>query len=239
MSRNRRMRTYSLLGRFLDFAAPRPCAVCGDRLNAGEDFVCARCDLHLPRTDYADSPKDNEMARAFWGRIPAERCAAFIHFHYGSETARIIYGLKYFDHPDFGFLMGRMMAREMGRSGFFEGIDLIVPMPLAANRQRQRGYNQSEEIAAGISRETGLKVVRHVLKRQKYRESQTMKDRWERNENVEGAFRLVRVGCIAHRHVLLVDDVVTTGATICACAKALLDADGVRISILSLAFAKS
>lgn len=230
---------FSLWSRFLDFASPRACAVCGDRLNPGEDFVCARCNLHLPRTDYAASPYDNEMARIFWGRIPVERCAAFIHFHYGSETARIIYGLKYFEHPEFGFLMGQMMARELGPSGFFEGVDLIVPIPLAKNRERQRGYNQSEEIAAGLSRGTRLPVAKHVLRRRKYRESQTMKDRWERNENVDDAFQLVCAGRIAHRHLLLVDDVVTTGATICACAKALAEAEGVKMSVLSLAFAKS
>ncbi len=239
MSRKRRMKTISLAGRLVDFALPRPCAVCGDRLNPGEDFVCARCNLHLPRTGYADSPEDNEMARILWGRMTVERCAALLHFHYGSEAAHVVYGLKYFDHPDYGYLMGRMMGREMGRSGFFEGMDLIIPVPLARKRQWQRGYNQSEEIAEGLSRETGLPVARHVLRRQKVTESQTRKDRWERNVNMEDAFRMVRAGRIAHRHVLLVDDVVTTGATICACAKALEAAGDVRISVLSIGFVKS
>ena len=130
--------------------------------------------------------------------------------------------------------MGRMVATELQRDGFFDGIDEIVPVPLTKERLRQRGYNQSEEIAKGINEITGLPINKDAVKRIVFKGSQTRRSRWDRQENVEYAFKLTHGEPIAGKHLLIVDDVVTTGATIIACAKELVKASNVKISVLSL-----
>ena len=177
------------------------------------------------------------MAKAFWHLIPIERAAAFFYYESHSETANIIYQLKYKGHPEIGVTMGRMVAMEMKNTGFFDEIDGIVPIPLTKKRYRQRGYNQSEEIAKGISEQIGLPIYADAVKRAKFTASQTKKGRWERNENVERAFVLNRVPA-GVKHLLLVDDVVTTGSTVISCAKQLVQAGDMKISVLSLGFTK-
>jgi ComF family protein len=203
-------------------------------LSATEEVLCNKCNFHLPRTGFSNNPYENEMAKLFWGQIPVERAAALFHYESHAETANIIYQLKYKDHPEIGPLMGRMMAAELQKEEFFDGIDVIVPVPLTRERLRQRGYNQSEEIAKGVSEITGLPINKDVVKRTVFQGSQTRRSRWERQENVEYAFKLTHGEPIAGKHLLIVDDVVTTGATIIACAKELVKAGNVKISILSL-----
>lgn len=229
----------SFLSRLLDIVAPRLCAVCGRRLTPGEDTICAPCNLHLPRTDFGSSPYDNEMARMFYGRIPLERCAALFYYKAGAEPSQIVYQLKYSRHPEIGIHLGRMAARELMPKQFFDGIDLIVAVPLTRDRQRQRGYNQSREIAQGISDETAIPIADGVVRRISFNGSQTHKQRWERAENVANAFAIVHPEKIRGRHLLLVDDVATTGATLCACAKELFKAGNISLSILTLGFSKS
>lgn len=232
------MKKISIWQRLLDLIAPRLCVVCGRRLAPSERVICAVCNLHLPRTGYQLSAYDNPMARLFWGIIPVERVAALFFYEAGSRTSNILYDLKYHDRPEIGREMGRLMAREFMEDGFFEGIDLIVPLPLARKRQRQRGYNQSMELARGISEVTGLPIYNQIVRRASFVKSQTQMRRQERQENVEGAFELKDPASVHGRHVLLVDDVITTGATMTACARELLKAGDVRLSLLSLGFAK-
>lgn len=228
------MKPISFWHRLLDLISPRVCVVCGQRLSATEEVLCNKCNFHLPRTGFSNNPYENEMAKLFWGQIPVERAAALFHYESHAETANIIYQLKYKDHPEIGPLMGRMMAAELQKEEFFDGIDVIVPVPLTRERLRQRGYNQSEEIAKGVSEITGLPINKDVVKRTVFQGSQTRRSRWERQENVEYAFKLTHGEPIAGKHLLIVDDVVTTGATIIACAKELAKAGNVKISILSL-----
>ena len=229
----------SFWSRLVDLIAPRACVVCGGRLGIHEFFLCGSCNLQLPRTNYADNPYENDMARLFWGQLPVERCAALFFYQGGSGPSQILYELKYKNHPEIGEFFGRMIAEEWNDTGFFEGIDLIVPVPLAKERQRQRGYNQSLHIALGIGSVTRLPIVTNAVSREQFVESQTQKDRWQRNENVEGCFRLNDGSALKGRHVLLIDDVVTTGATICSCGREMLKAGDVRFSILTIGFAKS
>ena len=225
--------------RLLDLISPRPCVVCGQRLTMTEETLCTKCNFHLPRTDYQHDPYENEMAKLFWHQIPIERSAALFFYESHAETANIIYELKYKNHPEIGEAMGRMVAQEYKVSGFFDGIDIIVPVPLTRKRQRQRGYNQSIEIARGISQITQLPVCDKVVRRIAFDGSQTRKGRWERNENVEHVFELVDGAATEGKHLLLIDDVVTTGATIISCAQELIKAGDVKISVLALGFAKS
>lgn len=226
----------SLWTRIFDLLAPRHCVMCGGRLAIGEQIICTRCNLHLPRTGFGRSAYDNEMARMFWGRMAVERCAALFYYRAGAEASRIIYELKYRRRAEIGLQMGALTARELMGGGFFEGIDLIVPVPLARVRVRERGYNQSSLIAQGIGRVTGIGVADDVVERTNFTESQTQKHRWQRMENVEGAFTLRRPEALTGRHVLLVDDVVTTGSTICSLATELNKAGNVKFSVLSLGF---
>jgi len=148
----------------------------------------------------------------------------------------VIYNLKYGGRPEQGRQMGMAAARELNGAGFFEGISMIVPVPLAKEKLARRGYNQSEEIARGVAAVTGLPVVTGVVERIRDTESQTRKTDLQRVENVEGAFRLTRPDRVAGRHVLIVDDVVTTGSTVCACGRELMRAGGVSVSVMSLGF---
>jgi len=224
--------------RLLDLIAPRLCVVCGRRLAPSEQVLCASCNMHLPRTGFQFDAKENVMARLFWGIIPVERVAALFYYEANSKTANILYDLKYHDRPEIGVEMGRLTASEFKEAGFFEGIDVIVPVPLAKKRQRHRGYNQSAEFAKGISKVTGLPIYDQVVCRTHFEKSQTRMGRRERQENVEHVFQVKDLEALSGRHVLLVDDVVTTGATMVACARELLKTN-IKLSILALGYAKT
>lgn len=222
----------------MDLISPRLCVVCGNRLAVTEETLCSKCYLHLPRTDFANDLYENVMAKLFWGQIKLEKATALFYYEPHAETAQILYELKYKNHPEIGVVMGRMMAKELMKSGLFEDIDAIVPVPLAKKREHERGYNQSLELAKGVSEVTGLPIANLVIRRTKFVGSQTKRGRWERNENVEHVFELVDDN-ISDQHLLLIDDVVTTGATVIACAKEMQKASNVKISVLALGFAKS
>jgi len=219
--------------KLLDVIAPRACVICGSRLSPNEDVLCARCHLHMPLTDLAASPLDNPMARLFWGLLPIERAAAWFYYYPKSDPCALIYELKYHGQPELGRFMGEIAARRFAEFGFFEGIDAIVPVPITRRRQWQRGYNQSMEIARGVRDVTGLPIYNKVVKRTHFAGSQTQKNPWERLDNVEQSFQLVDGKLIEGLHLLIIDDVVTTGATIIACGEKLATACD-KISVMSL-----
>lgn len=224
--------------RILDFIAPRSCVVCGKRLAPSERSLCSVCVLHLPRTTFQFTPDDNEVAQLFWGLLPVERAAALLYYEPHSEMARLVYELKYHDRPDIGEDLGRLMAKEMQMARYFDGIDVLLPVPLSRKRRRQRGYNQSEMLARGISDVTGLPVISKAMKRINFHKSQTMLTRQERRENVDGTFILRHPEWLEDKHVLLVDDICTTGATLIACGEAIRAVKGIHISVLTLGFTK-
>lgn len=172
------------------------------------------------------------------GTTAHRTCGALFFYESKSEVSRVILQLKYNNHPEYGEILGKMVAREFQPQQFFDGIDALIPIPLAPNRLRQRGYNQSLEIARGVQAVTRLPIITDAVRRNTFTESQTRKTRLERNENVSDVFERISETDISGKHILLVDDVVTTGATATACGLELLKAQDVRISVLSLAFAK-
>lgn len=179
------------------------------------------------------------MAQLFWHLAPIERAAALLFHEPHSEVARIVYDLKYHDRPDIGEDMGRLMANEMQLADYFDGIDVLLPVPLSRKRLRQRGYNQSDQLAQGISDITHLPIVTNTLRRKHFLKSQTQLSRKERQENVSEMFELRNGSLLKGKHVLLIDDICTTGATLLACSEALSTVENIRLSVLTLGFAKS
>lgn len=222
---------------FISLLFPRCCVVCGRSLAKGEECICAMCNINLPRTNY-HLQKDNQVEQLFWGKIPLERATSFFFYRKGSDFRQILHQLKYGGQKEIGAIMGRYMASELTVSGFFEGIDVIIPVPLHKRKLRIRGYNQSEWIARGISAVTGIYIDTEVIVRRKHTDTQTRKSTFERWENVDGIFELHHAESLKGKHLLVVDDVLTTGATTVACASRLVGIEGVRISVLTLAVAE-
>lgn len=205
-------------------------------MSKGEEVLCVRCQADLPRVRTI-SFEENDIARIFWGLVPIEKGISFFHYTPHSPHSRILFELKYHNHPEVGKTMGRMMAEELKATNFFNGIDLIVPIPLSRKKERQRGYNQSDWIAWGISEATGIPTDTTSVVRTKSNPSQTTLDHRQRRENVRDIFAVRHPGNLEGRHILLVDDVITTGATMLSCAEAIARACRVRFSVLSLAWA--
>lgn len=225
------------LGSFLSLLFPRCCVVCGRPLAKGEECLCTMCNINLPRTDY-HLRKDNPVEKMFWGKIPLEHATSFFFYRKGSDFRQILHQLKYGGQKGIGAIMGRYMAAELLESGFFEGVDVILPVPLHKKKQQIRGYNQSEWIARGIAAVTGISIDTESVVRQKNTDTQTRKSFFERWENVEGIFQLHHAESLTGKHILIVDDVLTTGATTVECASCLTEIEGIRISILTLAMAE-
>ena len=223
-----------LINDILDFFFPRYCMLCGERLSTQENHVCLPCYMHLPRTMF-HSLVHSPVEKLFWGLIKIEKATSFIY--YKDNNKEILLQLKYKNNPDVGIYMASQYAKEIKDSGFFDDIDVIVPVPLHWMRRLKRGYNQSEYVAKGISSETRIPVCLKAVKRIINNKSQTRMLRNYRRDNVEGIFRLVHPELLADKHVLIIDDVTTTGSTICACAKEILKAPNARVSVLTISFA--
>lgn len=217
---------------------PRRCVVCDRILQEGEEGICLRCNMDMPRTNY-HLHADNPVERMFWGKMRLVRASSFFYYYKGSCFRRVLHQLKYNGRKDLGETMGRFMAAELAEAGFFHEVDVIVPVPLHPRKQQLRGYNQSEHIVRGISAVTGIPADAVSLQRRKHTDTQTRKSAYERWENVEGIFCLLHPEHFKGKHILIVDDVLTTGATATACADAFQTVEGVRISILTLAVAGS
>ena len=212
----------------------RRCMVCGEPLLDGERDICTACAYLMPVTGFA-AEADNALFRRFWGIVPVERAAALIFFIHGSEWQRMIHGFKYRDKWRWAYVMGRRLGAALRDGGLFAGVDMVLPVPLHPYRRMHRGYNQSEYIARGVAEELGVPVDTRILYRRRNNPSQTMLDERQKRENVCDLFGVRHAGRIAGRHVLIVDDVITSGETVTACAEALAATVECRISIASVA----
>ena len=217
-----------------EFFFPRCCVVCEERLARSEEFLCFKCLSSLPRSN---TQINKEMEKGLWGKIPVERAHSFLYYTKGGDVRKLLYELKYYRNPKIGHYLGRCMAEELVPTGFFDGIDYIIPVPLHKKKQETRGYNQSEQLAAGISSVVGCEVLDNVLIRVKQTDTQTRKGHYERWINVKDVFDYVPSRDLSGKHILLLDDVFTTGATIVACADVLKQIPDLRISVLTLALA--
>ena len=178
----------------------------------------------------------NPVEKIFWGRIHLAAATALCHFTAGSTIQQLLHQLKYQGNQEAGYFLGGMMGSALHASDRFAGVDMLLPLPLFAARQKKRGYNQAAVLCNGIASITGWPVNTTAITRQQATETQTHKSRVERWMNMEDKFELSDKNTIAGKHILLVDDVVTTGATLEACGQALLRVAGVKLSIATLAY---
>jgi ComF family protein len=226
----------SYLQGFAGLIFPRYCAACGHALYRNENILCMGCYAELPRTRFHHDA-ENEVAQMFWGRVPAENATSFMYFAKGSRYQHILHELKYNGQKQIGTAMGRLFGSELKNTPFSTA-DLIIPVPLHPSKFKTRGYNQSELIASGISEILHLPLETTLISRAIDTTSQTHKTRYERWENVRYIFHCENPEALKNKHVMLVDDVITTGATLEACASCLAPVEGIKISLVSLAFAK-
>lgn len=236
------MRFFRKLGKkALGVLYPELCPVCGQALASGEQTLCLHCRWDMPWTGYAEDP-ENPVFRQLHGDIPQlQRAAALFFFHHESHYRSAIHSLKYSGRRDIARSFGEILGRELKESGLYDDVDLLVPVPLHWTKRIRRGYNQAEEICRGVSKSLGPDCDFRSLKRTRRTRSQALhKTRADRHRNVEGAFTVRRPDRLHDRHILLVDDVLTTGATIKACAEAIRQAlgDEVRISVATLSTVK-
>ncbi len=222
---------------FFELLFPRVCYGCGAHLFENEHEVCNRCLRSLPRTGF-ELVDDNPVSRLFWGRIFVERSASVFYYRKGELLQKLFHRLKYRGGRKLGHVLGKQAGNILFQSGFTAGVDILIPVPLHEKKYWQRGYNQSELIAQGISEALKIPVVADNLIRTVYTESQTNKGRFERWENVSSIFALKDAGQLDGKHVLLIDDVVTTGATLEACVSALKSNADIKVSIATIGCAQ-
>ena len=215
---------------------PSTCACCGDALVAGENQICINCLSNLTATLYS-AHDNNHTERQLAGRIPLQNATSIFVFRHGNTVQQLIHAMKFHGNSDLCILMGRQMGLELLQSGRFDNIDLLVPVPLHWRRRLQRGYNQSELLCQGISQIMGIPLNTHALVRHRYTHQQSLQASTDREENVKDAFRLRRPEDFQGKHILLVDDVLTTGATLVSCCDALKKVNNLKISIATLSIA--
>jgi ComF family protein len=226
---------WQVLGRdVLDFIFPPLCFNCGQRLYAPERDLCLSCWSELPRTDF-EKFRENPVYRSFVGRFPLENAASWLHFQKGGLVQDLMHAFKYRNRPDLARQLGKTLAQEWREAPILSAPDLIVPVPLHPRKRRKRGYNQAEAIARGIAEVLNKPLVLDALERRVHKNSQTREQRFNRWEQVKAVFALSRPEALQDQHVLLVDDVITTGATLEACLQVMQEAKGSRFSVLSLA----
>ena len=230
------MTTRMILNDLLNLFYPRLCLLCQTPLMEGEEHICLHCSNHLPYTHFTDM-ETNPVCLLFQETVSFVAATALLHFTKGGNGQKLIHSLKYHGNKKLGHELGRMVATAYRETGLFDTVDLLLPVPLHPKRMRQRGYNQSEWIARGIRSVTGIAIDTASLSRIKQTESQTRKRIFERPENVEDIFRLDNAEALKNKHILLLDDVITTGSTISACTEVIKAISGIRISILSIAVA--
>jgi len=222
---------------FVSLLFPQLCQACGESLVAGEELICLNCRYNLPFTDFHLKP-DNMVAQQFWGKIHLEGAYAMYYFAKGGKMQHLMHHFKYKGIQKIGNLLGNIAGEQLLKSPIFKSADVVIPVPLHKSRLRKRGYNQSMCFAEGLSEKMRIPIDENNLVRLKATETQTHRSRFSRFENMQEVFTLTNPESLRNKHVLLVDDVVTTGSTLEACGTALLKAEGLKLSIATIACAE-
>ena len=228
------MRIRDVLHAFFTLVYPRTCCSCGSVLVTGELHVCGFCRAAMPRTDFF-SQVENPLKQRFWGRVPVETGTSLFYFQKGGRVQRVIHQFKYRGNLKLGFFLGRLLGLTIRDSPHYNGLDLIIPVPLHPDKERTRGFNQSEVICRGVSDVLNIPCRANLLIKVDETATQTKKDRFCRWENVSEVFKVTDEAALLSKNILLVDDVITTGATLEACALKLLHVPGVKVWVATLA----
>ena len=217
---------------------PRLCEGCSKPLLKEEEVLCISCCMELPETGYHDL-EENETGLRFAGRVPYKYATSYAYFTNDGLLQHLVHGLKYRNKQETGYYLGRKFAGSLQKSHWASSIDLIIPVPLHKAKKAKRGYNQSMLIAEGISEILHIPVSENILLRVRDTESQTHKTRAERVRNMEEAFKINEIAQLKGKHILLCDDVLTTGATLEACALTLMKEESAKIRIATIGIAVS
>lgn len=220
---------------FLNLLYPRVCAACGNSLFRSEEVLCTYCIKQLPRTHF-HRYRDTALDKVFWGRSHLEHTSALFYFSKKSRVQHLVHQLKYKGRQDIGIFLGKLLGKEL-REDAINCFEVIIPVPLHASKLRKRGYNQSELFARGLSESLEIPYNTESFRRVVASETQTRKSRFARYENVKEIFKVIDPEQLRDKHILLVDDVITTGSTLESCANILLQVPGCRVSVASIAFA--
>jgi ComF family protein len=223
----------TILSDLSQLAYPHVCVGCGTDILSNDSLLCAKCFISLPNTNFAQHA-NNPIEKIFWGRIPLVAAHSQFYFAKQSLIQNLIHLLKYKGNQEVGVYLGELMGKSLLNSNRFKNIDGLVPLPLFPEKERKRGYNQAAVICNGMSEVMNLPVLNNVLVRQRFTETQTKKHRTERWENVEGSFAVLNELAFKGKHLLLVDDVITTGATLEASGNIILKIPNVQLSIATL-----
>ena len=223
-----------------DFTAlifPQLCQACGNTLVSNEDLICTACHYDLPYTNFHQQP-DNVVARQFCGRIELRSAYVLLYFSKGGKVQNMMHKLKYRNTPKLGNKLGEIAGKQLLTSEFHQDVDFIIPVPLHPRKLKQRGYNQSAQFAEGLAEKMDIPVDTVNLIRLKHTDTQTKKSRFSRYENMKDVFGVRDTQKFAGKHLLLVDDIITTGSTLEACGLELLKIPGVKISVAAIAYAE-
>jgi ComF family protein len=230
------MKTYfKYINDFFGLFFPELCVACNTHLLNQEKLLCTKCQYNIPRTNFHTDP-GNPVAQLFWGRAKIEHASAYFYFNKGTIYQEMMHHFKYHGKKEIGFVLGKDFGLQLKDSPFNE-IDIVVPVPLHPKKFKKRGYNQSDLIANGLAFSLEKPVDTYNLYRTVATSTQTRKSRFARWQNVENIFSIKDTTLFEGKHILLVDDVVTTGSTFEACANAILEIKGTKVSIVALAVA--
>ena len=217
----------------LQIVFPHVCDGCGSDLLNIESQLCLHCLAALPETNF-EKHAANPVEKMFWGRLSIVSATALLYFTKESLVQKLMHQFKYKSNKDLGLQLGRLMGIALKDSNRFDTIDALVPLPLFPSKEKRRGYNQATVLCEGIAEIFPRPILKNSITRPQHTETQTKKGRIDRWKNIEGKFELVDTASIQHKHLLLVDDVVTTGATLEACGSELLKTGNVSLSIATL-----
>ena len=227
-----------MLKSLLHLFFPPVCAGCKTVLTANENVICTNCRHELPLTQHHLNP-ENEAFSKFYGRIPVEHVSALLYFHKKGIVQELIHSLKYRGQEEIGSVLGNWYAEELKNNPILSTVDAIIPVPLHPKKLRERGYNQVAEFGKALAAELNIPVNNEILFRQVYSKTQSQKDFLGRSEGINTIFDVSFTKNEENKHFLLIDDVLTTGATLEGCAKAVLKIPGAKISIVCMAMAHS
>ncbi len=225
-----------MFSNLLELFYPNLCFACNGKYVQKNQNICLHCEYKINHTNYYKL-ENNPVAERFFGRIKLERAATAYTFTKGGLLQNLIHSLKYNNRPEIGLELGKLYASYLKEDKFWSHQDYIIPVPLHPKKEFQRGYNQAERWASGLSEILGIPVKSDILFRNEFTDSQTKKSRMDRFYNVENVFSIKNQNVINGKHLILVDDVLTTGATLEACAQTLINAADIKLSILCIALA--